>query len=250
MIFKAYGDVILCQYTLFDTFSEVRAFTSTRLKSSSLSYHDSVSGNHQNENWNPPDWLRSVRVHPDRVARIRQVHGNRVYYARQPGFLGEGDGIMSDQTGIYLRVVTADCLPVFFYDRTHKACGLVHAGWRGLSTGIVNTTIAEMNRRFSTRPADVSIAVGPFIQKCCYEVGQDVATMFPGECADASEHGRRMLDLGRVISLQLQEIGVPGSQVEISGHCTSCEEDRFHSYRRDRHRAGRMTSIMGIDRTE
>jgi YfiH family protein len=231
-----------CHYSIFDNIDGVRAYTNTSVNSAELL---PFNNDHKNK-WEPPDWMNKTGINPDSVARIKQIHGSTIKYARSPGYLGEADGLISDQTGLYLRIVTADCLPVFLYDKRLRTFGIVHAGWRGLEKGIIEKAAAEMNKAFGSTASDLIAAVGPFIQSCCYEVGEEVANNFLPECSTKKPNGKYNLDLGIVLIKKIEQVRIPACQIEVSKICTFCEEKRLHSFRRDGPKAGRLTSIIGI----
>jgi copper oxidase (laccase) domain-containing protein len=93
--------------------------------------------------------------------------------------------------------------------------------------------------KFGTRPEDVTAAIGPGIGVCCYQVGEEVARRFGQDSA-----GR--LDLAEVNLRQLTQAGVPRAHIDLIGGCTFCDAERFHSFRRDGGRAGRMISYIGV----
>jgi YfiH family protein len=177
---------------------------------------------------------------------IRQVHGDQVLVVRPvdraPGDgRPEADGLVTAEVGLPLMVRTADCLPVFMYDKKHQCIGLVHAGWRGCHQHIVQRALRLMGEEWQTQPEDVLVGLGPAIRSCCYEVGREFEGYFPRELAE--REGRRYLDLSLVMRRQLAELGVRDEDVSDSGVCTCCDRNYF-SYRRDGAAAGRMVSLL------
>jgi YfiH family protein len=169
------------------------------------------------------------------MASLKQIHSAIAVYAPEPVWLGEGDALFTDRPGVILSVRTADCYPVLLAATNARAVAVVHAGWRGTAAEIVARTVEKL--RALAGAGDVLAAIGPGIGKCCYQVGEDVARRF-----GQSEAG--FLDLAEVNRKQLFAVGV--EQVEITGGCTRCQEERYHSYRRDGEAAGRMISFIGI----
>ena len=96
-----------------------------------------------------------------------------------------------------------------------------------------------MREEFGTRPVALHAAIGPGIGKCCYEVGAEVAAQF-------GETGPCHIDLVEANRRQLAEAGVPDPRIYPARLCTKCGADDFHSYRRDKERAGRMLSFIGV----
>jgi YfiH family protein len=128
----------------------------------------------------------------ERFVRVKQVHGAEVVTVRQgkippPDF--EADGLVTDISGTVLGILTADCIPAFFWDPVRKVIGLTHAGWKGLKAKILTRTLEVMETEYGSRPADVRVAFGPAIHSCCYEVGPEFQEYFPGHGA-AERQGR------------------------------------------------------------
>jgi YfiH family protein len=188
-----------------------------------------------------------------RLATPKQIHSDRILVVPDDAptgpavRVGEGDALISACAGILTGIRTADCLPILLVDVVTRAVGAIHAGWRGTVSEISAKTVRGMMCQFGTRPEDIWAAIGPGIGPCCFEVGTEVAIrfapMFP-ERADL--HHRTRIDLVESNRRQLVDAGVPPSHIECSGLCTSCHQDEFHSYRRDKDGAGRMISAIGI----
>lgn len=169
------------------------------------------------------------------LAAVKQIHSDRVVVAEGPGVLGEGDALITDRPGFLLTIRTADCFPILLADREHRRVAAVHAGWRGTAAGIAAKTVAAMGS------GDLVAVIGPGIQKCCFEVGPEVAVHFAGYPAE-----RTHVDLAAENRRQLIEAGLSPDQIVVSDLCTCCGPDQFHSFRRDREASGRMVSAIGI----
>jgi polyphenol oxidase len=173
------------------------------------------------------------------MASLKQIHSAVVWVAEQPGCVGEGDALVTGQTGVPVSIRTADCYPILLADVRNRTVAAVHAGWRGTAARIVDRTIQQMHARFGTEARDLWVAIGPGIGSCCYEVGAEVARQFGLEAA-----GR--IDLAEMNHQQLVQAGVAEGHIEVLGGCTKCDGQRFHSFRRDQERAGRMISYIGL----
>ena len=181
------------------------------------------------------------------LATLHQIHSDIVVAAGgRSGCLGDGDALLENTPGMLVAVKTADCIPLLMVDSVHRAVAAVHAGWRGTASHIAARAIGEMTERFDTRAQDLHVAIGPGIGKCCYEVGPEVASKFveydPGLC-DSTQPVH--LNLGDINRRQVAACGVNEAQIYLAGICTMCNPD-FHSFRRDKERAGRMLSVVGI----
>ncbi|MGE5140323.1 MAG: peptidoglycan editing factor PgeF [Rudaea sp.] len=175
------------------------------------------------------------------VARVgASEHGTRIQNV---------DALITDVPGLPLLLRFADCVPILFYDPTHRAIGLSHAGWRGTVAKVVSNTVREMQSVFRTEPADLYAVIGPSIGPCCYTVGPDVQeqvrTSFPHVPGILGrQNGTTHLDLWEANALQLRELGV--ENIEISGLCTSDRTDEWYSWRREKGRTGRFAAIIAL----
>lgn len=196
--------------------------------------------------------------------RLRQVHGREVHIIRADTELDDylaaaveerpaGDALVTARLGLTVAVATADCVPVLMYDPGAGAVAAAHAGWRGIAAGVIGATLAAMVEEFGTRPADCRAAVGPCVGATAYRVGPEVGEAFAsqGLPSDLFRAGARdtggdattwLCDLGRAVTWQLRDGGVPPGSIWLASRCTFTEQETFHSYRRDGEAAGRMTS--------
>lgn len=176
---------------------------------------------------------------PDSVSTVKQIHSNLVLRAGHPGLLGEGDALITNEPNLAISVRTADCYPILLADTRNQAVAAIHAGWRGTAGRIVIETLERMKIEFATEPGDISAAIGPGIGACCYEVGEDVSSRFGFAV-------RTHLDLVSENRKQLESAGVLAQNITALGVCTYCDTERFFSYRREKDKAGRMTSYIRI----
>jgi len=176
----------------------------------------------------------AVSADAKRLAMNRQVHAATVNRAQAGEREREGDGLWTDEPGVPMLKVTADCLPIVLA-RTNGRPGLalLHAGRLGLLEGIVEAGVAALGGRLAA-------AVGPGIGPCCYEVGDDIADAYRSRFGPDAVKGRN-LDLWTVSERVLRESGV--ESVERLDLCTACDGDRFFSHRRDRGSTGRQGVI-------
>ncbi len=182
------------------------------------------------------------------VSTARQVHGATVVRAARDPDRPEADAVVSDERGLLVGIVTADCVPVLLLDRRTRVAAAAHAGWRGAATGVLEATIDRVRTAFGVEPAHLEAAVGPAVGACCYQVGPEVRAAFEARVgarvADAfTPDGERLrLDMRAAVRLLLADVGV--TDVTVVGPCTSCTPT-LASYRRDRERAGRQLSFIG-----
>ena len=235
----------LIHYPLLSQFSEISVFTTTRFgdASSTLLSEENirtVQGNNKEEKF----WYNFTGIPENCIATVNQIHGNTVLFANNGGHQGDGDALISSIPQIFLRIVTADCLPVFMFDPESKTVALIHAGWRGLKKEIIKRTINYLSTTASVNQENLFVSIGPFIQECCYTVREDVYSEFPLQFSTKLLNGRYNLRLGEIALAQLS--GVPPSQIEITSQCTSCSNDTLYSARKDSGSTGRNINIIGI----
>lgn len=176
-------------------------------------------------------------------AQDEQVHGSSVNVIRAEDeiapFTTPADAQVSDRDDLLCAVRTADCLAVLIAGS--KAFGAVHAGWRGLSEGVIDAAVAEI-RALDDGP--LAAAIGPGARGCCYEVGDDLLASFSQYPAAQAQPGR--LDLALIASEQLSSLGIADRY--DCGICTICSRrDQFFSYRRDDGETGRMIGAIWLN---
>jgi YfiH family protein len=169
---------------------------------------------------------------------LHQVHGNRVIDADITNTLVQADAAVAREKGTVCVVKIADCMPVFFAG--DGVVAVAHAGWRGLSGGVLEATLDAMR----APPASVSAWLGPAIGPRVYEVGDEVRAAFAGyeSAFKPTRAGHWLLDLYAIALAKLRAKGV--ARISGGGFCT-LSEDRFHSYRRDKTTA-RMAALIWI----
>lgn len=193
-------------------------------------------------------FLESLSIDCDNLACSRQAHSTNVAVVgvKDRGrIIGDTDGFITNSKDMAIAVFTADCLPVFIYDRKNHAIGLAHAGWRGSKGEIVKKTAIRMRQEFGSEVGDLLCAFGPAIGQCCYEVGEDIADYFLKNTVTKRD-GKLYLDLAAVNKKQLLELGITAGQIEESNLCSTCLKDRFFSFRREKEASGRTMSVMTL----
>jgi hypothetical protein len=231
------------------------------------------------------------------LASLRQAHSAHIYQvtrgaegkleyrpcgfplpAADTGRPPAGDALLTAQAGILLSVRSADCLPVLLVDPQCPVVAAVHVGWRGALARVVEKTVGEMRRIFSSEPKWLLAALGPSIRACCYEVGEEVVEAFTGRFAEAERFFRKAphpssrpaersplrflnapspghtarfgetihLDLIAVALEQLRSAGLLARHLRVAEFCTACRTDMFFSHRKEGARTGRMLALIGI----
>jgi YfiH family protein len=184
---------------------------------------------------------------PAGVRTIKQVHSSVVFDAAVSKETDTGDALISDRAGILVGVKTADCVPILLVDPSVPVVAAIHAGWRGSAENIVAAVVHELTVGWNTRPENLRAAIGPSIGVCCYEVGPEVARRFDTWDPKMRQiEGPVHLDLPTINQAQLRNAGV--SDIWKSGECTFCAASRFFSFRREREKAGRLVSFIGLQK--
>jgi YfiH family protein len=178
---------------------------------------------------------------PANPAWMKQVHGNRVLPAEQASSHDEADASFTRVPGVVCVVKVADCMPVFFTDDAGSVVGAAHAGWRGLSAGVLENTVAAMG----VAPGRLLAWLGPAIGPRAYEVGEDVRAAFAGHefAFTPARPGHWYLDLYAVARQRLADAGV--RNLFGGSFCTYTDHERFFSWRRSKD-AGRMAAAIWL----
>lgn len=163
------------------------------------------------------------------------------------------DGLVTDVPKIPLFTFFADCVPIFFLDKSKKVIGLAHGGWKGTVNKIAANMVDSMRENYNSRPEDILVAIGPSIGPCCYEVGENVIEKFNENFTKVDKlvkpigSGKWMLNLWEANKVALEEKGVLCRNITLSNLCTSCNTDKFFSYRKEKGNTGRMAGVMMLN---
>lgn len=190
---------------------------------------------------------REAQVNVDQLFTVKQVHGDRVVTVPEAKSDTEADALITRVANTAVGVRTADCLPVLLEDRRTGAVAAVHAGWRGVIAQIVGKAIKDLIGE-GGNASDVHAAIGPCIQKCCFEVDRDLperfSVAFGNEVVIAPRAGEKTkLDLVRAVQITLDRSGVLAAHVAALPQCTMCDA-RFFSHRREHGVTGRHLSFI------
>lgn len=182
-----------------------------------------------------------------KIVQMKQLHTDKVILINKLSkFINNVDGIVTDAK-IYLGIKTADCLPIMFYDSQKRIIAAVHAGWKGLVTGIINTTFKTM-KKLNADPENIKIAVGPHIKVCCYKVSYKRVDRFLKHKLPRNIFHKKsgyFLDLSKICKHLLLKEGVKGESIDISQICTCCDK-RFFSFRRQGMVPGVINNVIGL----
>ena len=204
----------------------------------------------------PEDFVLTQQTHSVNVRHVgREDRGKGIIRERD---YTDVDALMTDEEGVILSAFSADCVPILFYDKGHRAIASCHSGWRGTHGRILARVIEAMQREFSSKPEEIYIAIGPSICKNCYEVSEDVGEAFldafpalkekakndsPIERVSKEKFHIDLWELNRWIAL---ENSIPAENISVSGYCTMERPDLFFSHRYSQGKRGVQGAFIGL----
>lgn len=188
----------------------------------------------------------------ENIVRGFQKHSNNVEIVDESNcgkmFSHPVDGLVTNQKNVLLSIRTADCAPVLFFEKNGKCCGAVHSGWRGTFDRISKNAIDLMVAHFGAKLEDIVVAIGPYNNICCYEVGDDFYELFvQSDCRFSlcfeKYQDKYHFDNGKAIEMTLLDCGILKDNISICNDCTCCNED-FFSHRRQGYNRGSLASFI------
>ncbi|MBM6618534.1 peptidoglycan editing factor PgeF [Bacillus suaedaesalsae] len=196
-------------------------------------------------------FICSDQVHDAKVIKVTSLDGGKGVLDYESA-IPSTDGIYTDEPNLLLTSCYADCVPLYFYVPRSKIVGLAHAGWKGTVKQIASNMIQNIVENERVRLDEILVTIGPSIRDCCYivddfvinEVKNVLSTEDSSVYSEVST-GQYRLNLAILNKLILIRAGVKSENISFSSYCTSCEEDKFFSHRRDKGITGRMMSFIG-----
>ena len=206
----------------------------------------------------PEDFVLTQQTHSINVRRVgKEDRGKGIFRERN---YTDVDALITNEEGVILTAFSADCVPILFYDKGHRAIASCHSGWRGTHGRILARVIEAMQREFSSKPEEIYIAIGPSICKNCYEVSEDVGEAFleafpalreetknvsPIERVSEEKFHIDLWELNRIIAL---EAFIPPENISISGYCTMERPDLFFAHRYSQGRRGVQGAFISLNK--
>lgn len=193
---------------------------------------------------------------------MKQVHGKDIALvtdSRQE-VIENVDGVVTNKKGIMFGVVTADCLPIAFYDPKKQIIGVVHAGYKGILKGILEEVVSSIEQ-LGGLTSNILVSIGPSIGICCYDVDKErvrsFSKAFPhsndislpaGKVGYYSSHTDRFfLNLKRIALLKFLELGLLENNMRVSPLCTKCNLEKYFSFRGDsKETYGEFMTMIGM----
>ena len=199
-----------------------------------------------------------VRSHlPAEPVWLKQIHGVTVSTPASRNASTdkpfEADAAVTNMSNEVLAILTADCMPVLFASKSGGVIGAAHAGWRGLSGGVLENTLKEMlSLSPGLSPKDIVVWMGPAIGPTAFEVGEDVLQAFAPQGQDilakafspiTGSPGKHLANLYLLARERLHSLGI--NQIDGGDFCAFNDAEKFFSYRRDKE-TGRFASLIWI----
>jgi polyphenol oxidase len=195
----------------------------------------------------PPTAFRPKQVHSTKIIEITSQSTKKFVNEKL-----KADGIFTNDRNVPIAVVTADCVPVLFADKSKKIVMAVHAGWRGLAAGILKNAV-KICQESGAGLGEILVGIGPAISKEVYEVGHDVVGAINSKelgltdeqleiCIEKGRKDHFQLDLQAVSIFTIFNCGIETQNIGVIKSCTYKERNLWASYRRDGDACGRNWS--------
>jgi len=185
---------------------------------------------------------KELKINNLNTVLLKQIHSNNVLYTNSSGFYEDYDGIVVDRISNLVPVIaTADCIPLFIYDTVNGLYGIIHCGWRGVVSKIHLKALKIFFDK-NSKIENIRIYLGPSIQGCCYEIGEEIVDNFHKDSI-SNLNGKLYLNLFKEISSDFFILGFKENNIKYSDICTY-ENNECYSYRRNNKNKGRMYSMM------
>ncbi len=179
---------------------------------------------------------------------IKQTHSTNIHLltSQNNENINNCDGIITKEKDKTLSVITADCVPIIFFDSVSRVVGISHQGWKGTLNKMPQKMVKEMIS-VGALIEHITVAIGPAINECCYEVNKDRYDQFRTEFNSnvINFHNRKyFINLLRANYDQLVSSGIHSKKIDYFPFCTSCNNEQFWSFRRDNGLMGEMFSYI------
>jgi hypothetical protein len=215
----------------------------TTIDDGNLAYH--VGDIKENVDKNRQNLALKLGYKNEDLVYMNQVHGNNVEIVDEtsPKYIDNCDGLITNTKNLPLMVMVADCIPILFYDEIKGVIAAVHAGRNSTFLRIVEITAKKMIENFSCEPKDIKVIMGPSIQKCCYEVNDELLKIVETSFGKEFCIGKN-IDLQGINKKLLENLGI--KNIDISDICTKCSNEPYFSFRKNP-KTGRFAGIISMN---
>lgn len=172
------------------------------------------------------------------TASMKQIHSDVIQEAQEGEVFQQTDGLWTKKLQTILLAQTADCVPIIYVDNKKKIIGISHQGWKG-SLKRLSQKMIKSFLNLKSNILDLTVAIGPSIGVCCYDIDNKRQQAFKKEFASYPEsiyenrEGKTFLNLAYLNFLQLVDVGLTKKQIDFFPFCTKCNKKEFFSFRRD-----------------
>ncbi|XP_054442350.1 purine nucleoside phosphorylase LACC1 isoform X3 [Pteronotus mesoamericanus] len=163
------------------------------------------------------------------------------------------DGITTNQRGVTIAALGADCIPIVFADPVKKACGVAHSGWRGTLLGVAMATVNAMITEYGCSLEDIIVILGPSVGPCCFTLPKESAKAFHNldpECVRLFDSSNPYVDIRKATRILLEQGGILPQNIQDQKQdlnlCTSCHPDKYFSHVRDGLNFGTQIGFISI----
>lgn len=194
--------------------------------------------------------VEAIGIENSQLIFQKQIHSDIIKIIEEPVMgvaHGQSDGMITNTPDLCICAMGADCVPVLFYDPIQKAIGVAHAGWKGTVQKIAAKTVVKMQEKYGCKPDNIMVGIGPSMGPENYEVGDEVFKRVKEAFPDffdkvTLKKNKWHFDMWAANKLQLMDVGVLESNIDISGICTYDRTDMFYSHRRSGGATGRFAA--------
>lgn len=198
-----------------------------------------------------------IGVDYENLVLTKQVHEDKIYVVNKedrgngitkPQKFESCDALITAEKNVPIAVFSADCVPVFFLDTKKSVIALAHSGWKGTVARISEKVVNKMCDEFGSNPKDILCAIGPSINVCHFEVGDEVSDIFLSEFGPCvvKKYEKNHVDMQKAIEIQLKNAGILEKNIINSQICTQCRCGEFFSHRVTGDRRGVQAAIMEL----
>lgn len=194
-----------------------------------------------------------LNISPSDIVSPVQTHSDNITIAKKKTQYDNTDALVLEDNDIAILLNFADCTPIILFDNLNNIGAVVHAGWRGTASKIVPKTLMFMNKRYSTKPENVTAIIGPAISGHNYQIDISVYTLLKStlnneyhDCFAYDKINKKYnADLKSINCHQLHELGVVS--IDKCDYCTYDSVDRFFSYRKENGKTARHSAILKLN---
>ena len=215
----------------------------TTIDDGNLAYH--VGDIKENVDKNRQNLALKLGYKNEDLVYMNQVHGNNVEIVdvNSPKYIDNCDGLITNTKNLPLMVMVADCIPILFYDEIKGVIAAVHAGRNSTFLRIAEITAKKMIDNFSCESENIKVIMGPSIQKCCYEVNDELLKIVETSFGKEFCIGKN-IDLQGINKKLLENLGI--KNIDISDICTKCSNEPYFSFRKNP-KTGRFAGIISMN---